>query len=127
MPAALITFFTSGGAKWLAILILITGLSIFAYNKHRSVVELEKQNALQEYNVTQLKQTIKDKELFIQQMEDISNHKSKIVAELYIERDKLEHKLDKVFSIIDKDVAAGHDRPSSKVLKDAFKALGEIE
>ena len=113
--------------KWAIIIALVLGLGWFAYSKHRGIVELEKQAALQQYNINQLEQNLKDKDVFLQQMQDVSNHKSEIVANLYIERDALEEKLSKVQSMINGHVTAGHDRSSSQVLKDTFKALGEMK
>ena len=60
-------------------------------------------------------------------MEEISNHKSEIVAELYIERDKLEEQLRKIDATINQHVGAGRDKTSSQILKDTIRMLGEIK
>lgn len=127
MPAILFSLISSGAVKWISILILVFGLAGGLYVKHRQIVDQEKQIALQQYNIDQLQQNIKDKNVFIQQMQDISNHKSEIVAQLYIEKDKLEEKLKDVLSNIDRHVGAGDDRESSQILKDTFKSLGEMK
>lgn len=127
MPAILLSLISSGALKWISILILVFGLVGGLYWQHRKIVDNEKRVALQEYNINQLQQNLKDKDIYIQQMEDISNHKSEIVANLYIERDSLEEKLNKIESNINSHITAGHDRESSQVLKDTFKMLGEMK
>lgn len=127
MFSVLISFFTSGSLKWLAILMIVFGLASSLYLKHRQIVDLERETALQKYNVNQLEQNLKDKDIYVKQMEEISNHKSQIVAELYIERDKLEEQLRKIDETINQQVGAGHDRKSSKILQDTIRMLGEIK
>lgn len=127
MPAILMSLITSGALKWIAILILVFGLVGGMYMKHRQIVDQEKQIALQQYNINQLQQNLKNKDTYIKQMEDISKHKSDIVAELYIQKDQLEEKIKSIESNIDKHVGAGRDRESSQILKDTIKSLGEIK
>lgn len=127
MPAILLSLISSGAVKWISILILVFGLVSGLYIKHRQIVNSEKQIALQEYNINQLQENVKSKETYIRQMEEISKNKSEIVAELYIEKDKLEEKLASINSDIDKHIGAGRDRESSQILKDTFKALGEMK
>jgi hypothetical protein len=120
----LLSFITSGGIKWLTILILVAGLAGGLYMKHRQIVELEKQVALQQYNITQLEQNVKDNAEYVRKLEELNNYKGKIVADLYRERDSLEEKMRGLEEEINRNINAGHDRQSSKVLKDLFKALG---
>ena len=123
----LLSLITSGGLKWVAILIIVGLLGGSLYLKHRQIVDFERETALQAYNIRQLEQNLKDKEVYLQQMHEISNHKSEIVAELYILKDKLESQLKDVEANINQHVGAGHDRQSSQILKDTFKALGEMK
>jgi len=127
MFSFLISFFTAGGLKWVAILAIVFGLAGSLYLKHRQIVDLERETALQKYNVNQLQQNLKDKDVYVKQMEEISNHKSRIVAELYIEKDKLEEQLRKIDTNINQHVTAGHDRQSSQILKDTIKMLGDMK
>jgi|688.fasta_scaffold01392_62 hypothetical protein len=127
MPALLLSFVSSGALKWVAILVLVFGIIGGAYSQHRKIVDSEVQAALQQYNINELQQALKDKDTYIKQMEDISKSKSEIVANLYIEKDKLEEKLSSIMSNIDKNTGTEHDRQSSKVLKDTFKSLGEMK
>lgn len=120
----LLSLISSGAIKWLSILILVGGLVSGLYMKHRQIVDLEKQTALQQYNINQLQQNVNDNKLYIQKMEEISNHKSKIVADLYIEKDSLEEKMKKLEISVEKQAATGGDRESSKILKDVIKELG---
>ena len=46
-----ISFLTSGNIKWITIFLIFLGISGGLYVKHRQIVELEKQTALQEYNI----------------------------------------------------------------------------
>jgi len=121
----LLSLITSGGIKWLSILILVTGLVVGLYSKHRQIVDLEKQSALQQYNINQLQQNVKDKDLYIQKMEEINKSKNKIVSDLYVERDKLEQKLKEIESSIDIEVGKGNDRPSSNILKETIRKLSQ--
>jgi hypothetical protein len=120
----ILSLFSTGTIKYIVVLLIIVGLGHFVYSKHRQIVELEKQVALQQYNITQLEQNVKDNNEFIRKLEELNNYKGKIVAELYKERDSLEEKMRGLEEEINKNVIAGHDRQSSKVLKDLFKALG---
>lgn len=126
MPALLLSFVSSGALKWISILVLVFGLIGGLYWQHRKIVNNEKLLALQEYNINQLQQNLKDKEAYLQQMEEISKQKSSIVAELYILKDRLEEKLSKVTANIDKHVGAGRDRESSQILKDTIRMLGDM-
>lgn len=127
MFSFLIPFFTSGSLKWISILLIVFGLSTSLYMKHRQIVDLEKETALQKYNLNQLQQNLKDKDVYVKQMEEISNHKSQIVAELYIEKDRLEEQLRKIDESINQHVSAGHDNQSSQILKDTIKMLGDMK
>lgn len=120
------SLFSSGIIKWIAILIIVLALGGSLYLKHRQIVDLERETALQKYNINQLQQNLKDKEAYLQQMEEISKHKSSIVAELYVLKDRLEEKLSKVTANIDKHVGAGRDRESSQILKDTIRMLGDM-
>ena len=127
MPSILLSLISSGSVKWIAIVLMVFGLAGGLYWQHRKIVEHEKAIALQEYNINQLQQNIKDRELFLKQMQEISNHKSQIVADLYIEQDRLEEKIQTIMKSIEDSVKKGHDRASSKILRDTFKALGELQ
>lgn len=126
MLESFIAFALSGGLRRLIILLVLVGLVFFVYKKHREIVYLEKQFALQQYNITQLEQSLKDKDIYIKQMEAINNEKGKIVAQLYIDRDMLEEKLSKVLANINTHVGAGHDKESSQILKDTIRMLGDM-
>lgn len=95
--------------------------------KHRQIVDLEKQVALQQYNINQLKENVKNNILYIKKMEEISTNKSELMANLYREFDVLENKLKKVESNIDVSVGKGEDRESSKILKDTFRELENMK
>lgn len=123
----LLSLITSGAVKWLSILILVFGLIGGIYIKHRQIVDKEKQIALQEYNIRQLEQNVKDKDEYIRKMEEISNHKSEIINELYREKDSLEQQSKKIEVIIEKEKTLGHDRESSKILKDTFRELENMK
>lgn len=126
MFSFLISFFTSGALKWISILMIVFGLASSLYLKHRQIVNLERETALQKYTVDQLQQNLKDKDIYLKQMEEISNHKSQIVAELYIEKDRLEEQLRKIDASINQHVTNGHDRQSSQILKDTMRMLGDM-
>lgn len=113
--------------QWLSLPLVVAVMLGIIYLEHRQIVNAEKQLALQQYNINQLQQSLKDKDAYLAQMEEISKHKSEIVAQLYIAKDRLEEKLKDIQSHIDREVGAGHDRRSSKILKDTFKALGEMK
>lgn len=123
----LLSFITSGAGKWLMILMLAYGGVNFAYNQHRKIVDQEKQIALQQYNINQLQKTVKENQLYIQQMEVINKNKSDNVNELRQKEKALEEKLQQAQDKIKENANAGHDRESSKILKDLFKSLGEIQ
>lgn len=112
--------------KWAVIISVILGLIGGLYYQHRKIVKHEIEFALQQYNINQLQQNLKDKDIYIKMMEDISNHKSEIVANLYIERDKLEQKFRDAITQVETNIREGHDRKASKVLQDAIKSLGEM-
>jgi hypothetical protein len=123
----LLSLISSGAIKWLSILILVSGLVGGAYYQHRKIVDTEKQLALQQYNINQLEQNVKDKELYIRKMEEISIDKSKIINDLYNQNDALSEKAKEIEIIIEKDKATGKDRESSEILKDTFRELENMK
>lgn len=123
MPAFLISLITSSSVKWIAIVFLFISLAFGLYSKHNQIVELEKAKATYEYSINQLKQNVKDQQTFIDIMNKISLSKSSIIADLYIQKDKLEEKTKQIEMIIEKNKSLGYDRPSSKILQDTFKEL----
>ena len=121
----LLSLISSGAIKWLSILIIVGGLAGGIYSKHRQIVELEKTTALQAYNIKQLQQSIKDKDLFIEQQQTIFKNRDEEVAKLEIQKQALENKLKAVESHIDVEVGKGNDRPSSDILKNTIKELSQ--
>lgn len=127
MPTFLLSLITSGSIKWLSILIIIAGLAGGLYMKHREIVNNEKQIALQQYNIKQLEQTIKDRDAYIVEIENLAKSRAESVNVLREKTKELEDKLQSVVSNIDKHVGAGHDRESSQILKDTIKSLEEMK
>lgn len=121
----LISFITSGGIKWLSILILIGGLVTGIYSKHRQIVDQEKQIALQQYNIKQLEQSIIDRDVLINQMQVIAKNKDEAIAKLEKQRATLDSKLKTIESDIDVEVGKGNDRPSSDILKETIRKLDQ--
>lgn len=121
----LLSLITSGGIKWLSILILVGGLVSGLYMKHRQIVDLEKQVALQQYNINQLQQNVKDKQLFIDHQLAIAKDKDDIITSLQKQRETLDQKLKSIESNIDTEVGKGHDRSSSDILKNTIKELSQ--
>jgi len=119
-----ISLVSSGSIKWLSILIIVAGLAGGLYSKHRQIVELEKQTALQEYNIKQLEQSVKDKEKFIEQQQTISKNKDEAIKKLETQRATLDSKLKTIESAIDVEVGKGNDRSSSDILKETIRKLG---
>lgn len=127
MPTFLLSLITSGSIKWLSILVIIAGLAGGLYMKHREIVNNEKQIALQQYNIKQLEQTIKDRDAYIVEIENLARSRAESVNVLREKTKELEDKLQSVVSNIDKHVGAGHDRESSQILKDTIKSLEEMK
>ena len=121
----LLSLISSGAIKWLSILILVGGLVSGLYMKHRQIVNLEKQVALQQYNINQLKQNVKEKELFIEQQQSIFKNRDEEIEKLESQKQALENKLKAIESQIDVEVGKGNDRPSSDILKETIKRLSE--
>jgi septal ring factor EnvC (AmiA/AmiB activator) len=127
MPTILLSLISSGALKWISILVLVFGLVGGMYSKHRQIVDQEKQIALQQYNINQLEQTIKDRDRYIGEVEDLYRTRSERINELLLENKELEKKLEAVNTQIDKHVGAGRDKESSQILKDTIKSLGEMK
>lgn len=121
----LLSLISSGAIKWLSILILVGGLVSGLYMKHRQIVDLEKQVALQQYNINQLKQNVKEKELFIEQQQLIFKNRDEEIEKLESQKQALENKLKAIDSQIDVEIGKGNDRPSSDILKETIKRLSE--
>ena len=121
----LLSLISSGALKWLSILILVGGLVSGLYMKHRQIVNLEKQVALQQYNINQLEQNVKDKDLFIEHQQTIFKNRDEAVEKLESQKQALENKLKAFESHIDVEVGKGNDRPSSDILKETIKRLSE--
>jgi uncharacterized protein (DUF3084 family) len=127
MPTFLLSLITSGSIKWLSILVIIAGLAGGLYMKHREIVNNEKQIALQQYNIKQLEQTIKDRDAYIDEIENVNRARSEAINGLTQKNRELEKRLESVVSDIDKHVGAGRDRESSQILKDTIKSLEEMK
>ena len=127
MPTILLSLITSGSIKWLSILVIIAGLVGGLYMKHREIVNNEKQIALQQYNIKQLEQTIKDRNAYIEEIENVNRARSEAINGLTQKNRELEKRLESVVSQIDKHVGAGRDRESSQILKDTIKSLEEMK
>ena len=127
MPTILLSLITSGSIKCLSILIIVAGLAGGLYMKHREIVNNEKQIALQQYNIKQLEQTIKDRDAYITEIENVARARSEAINNLARKNKELEDKLDSVVTEIDKHVGAGHDRESSQILKDTIKSLEQMK
>ena len=127
MPTILLSLITSGSIKWLSILVIIAGLAGGLYMKHREIVNNEKQIALQQYNIKQLEQTIKDRDAYIDEIENVNRARSEAINGLTQKNRELEKRLESVVSQIDKHVGAGRDRESSQILKDTIKSLEEMK
>jgi hypothetical protein len=121
----LITLISSNSIKWLSILVIVTGLSSFIYFKHRQIVNNEKQIALQEYNIRQLQQSLKDREVLLEQLQTISKNKDEAITKLENQRVVLNNKLKTIESAIDVEVGKGNDRSSSDILKETIKRLSQ--
>lgn len=127
MPTFLLSLITSGSIKWLSILVIIAGLAGGLYMKHREIVNNEKQIALQQYNIKQLEQTVKDRDAYIVEIENLARSRAESVNVLREKTKELEDKLQSVVSNIDKHVGAGRDRESSQILKDTIRSLEEMK
>ena len=127
MPTFLLSLITSGSIKWLSILVIVAGLAGGLYMKHREIVNNEKQIALQQYNIKQLEQTIKDRDAYIEEIENVNRARSEAINGLSQKNKELEKKLESVVSQIDKHVGAGRDRESSQILKDTIRSLEEMK
>jgi uncharacterized protein HemX len=127
MPTILLSLITSGSIKWLSILVIVAGLAGGLYMKHREIVNNEKQMALQQYNIKQLEQTIKDRNAYIEEIENVNRARSEAINGLTQKNRQLEKKLESVVSQIDKHVGAGRDRESSQILKDTIRSLEEMK
>jgi SMC interacting uncharacterized protein involved in chromosome segregation len=121
----LLSLISSGAIKWLSILILVGGLVTGLYTKHRQIVNLEKQVALQQYNINQLEQNVKDKELFVENLAIISKNKDEIISSLNKQKEELDSKLKQIESAIDVEVGKGNDRSSSDILKNTIRELSK--
>jgi len=121
----LLSLISSGAIKWLSILILVGGLVTGLYTKHRQIVNLEKQVALQQYNINQLEQNVKDKELFVENLAIISKNKDEIISSLNKQKEELDSKLKEIESAIDVEVGKGNDRSSSDILKNTIRELSK--
>ena len=127
MTTFILSLITSGSIKWLSILGIVAGLAGGLYMKHREIVNNEKQIALQQYNIKQLEQTIKDRDAYIKEIENVARARSEAINNLAQKNRELENKLDSVVTEIDKHVGAGHDRESSQILKDTIKSLEQMK
>jgi hypothetical protein len=119
----LLNLINSGGIKWISILILVGGLISGLYVKHREIVDLEKKVVLQQYNINQLEENIKLKNLFIEQQQSISKNKDEAITTLQKQREILDNKLKTIETDIDVEVGKGNDRSSSNILKETIRKL----
>lgn len=116
----LLALLTSTATKYIAILLILVGATFFLHN----YVELQKTNALAEYNINQLKQSIKDKESEIKLLKKINEAAIDEIEKLNLKKNEVEKKTSDIEKKIDKKVIEKKDRESSDILKELFKELG---
>jgi predicted RNase H-like nuclease (RuvC/YqgF family) len=121
----LLSLITSGSIKWLSILIIVGGLADGIYSKFEQLIELEKKTTLQEYNIKQLEQSLKDKDKFIEEQQIIYKNKDEEITKLESQKSALNNKLKTIESDIDVEVEKGNDRSSSDILKQTIRKLGK--
>ena len=113
--------------KYLFYLIIIAGISAAGYNWFQKYVYTKQQEALAQYNITQLKQTIEDQAKHIQQMQQINNFQLETIAELNKNKEKLNSEMGAIEARIKTMVDQNKDRPSSDILKETMKELENIK
>lgn len=123
----ILALITSGSVKYIVYLILAVALGTGLYFSYQSRLEVERQNALYQYNINQLEQLVKDKEKQIQQLTQINKDKDDAVALLQKQQKELEDKFKSIESNIDVETGKGNDRPSSNILKNTIRKLGEMK
>lgn len=123
----ILSLITSGSVKYIVYLILAIGLGTSLYYSYQNRLELERKNALYQYNINQLQQLVKDKEKQIQQLNEINKDKDAAVAVLQKYQKELEDKFKNIESNIDVETGKGNDRPSSNILKETIRRLGETK
>ncbi len=119
----ILSFLTSSSAKWIAILLLFLSFGGYIYYTKVEYGNLQKQLVTYEYNLNQLKQSLKDEQTQRKHAEEISAAKSDVLNHIIQERDELEKKIKEVEIEIEKEVVKGNDRPSSNILKETIKRL----
>lgn len=123
----LLSLITSGSIRYIVILLLVAVGGTYFYVSYKNYGELQRQLAQYEYNIKQLEQIVKDRETQIQNLNQINKDKDQAVVLLEEHRRELEDKLKSIESDIDIEVGKGNDRPSSNILKDAFRKLGGMK
>ena len=122
MFAGILAFFASAFGK--VLLALGVGTAIFStvaflYVQHNNLVKAE---ALAEFNSKQLAQVQKDNEQLTQSMNDLQAEKDSLTKDILTQNQALDTKLKPVEQII----AAGQDRPASKLLIDTIRSLQQL-
>lgn len=123
----LLTFLSSTASKYLFTFILILTAAGAVYFIHLKTVALEKEKAIYEYNINQLQQNVKDKEKLIKDLNQINKDKDQAVLLLQQQLNNLNDRIKSVESDIDVSVGKGEDKPSSSILRNVFKKLGNQE
>ena len=119
-----LTFLTSTASRYFFIFILIVMAGYAFYLSNNRRIELEKQKAIFEYNINQLNQVIKEKDDQLKKLTDIDSSKSQIVNDLISKNNDLSEKMKELELDIERQAASGKDRPSSDILKNLFRKLG---
>lgn len=119
-----LTFLTSTASRYFFVFILIIMAAYAFYLSNNRRIELEKQQAIYQYNINQLNQVIKDKDDQLNKLTDINNSKSQIVNDLINKNNDLENKMKDIELEVERSVGEGKDRPSSDILKNVIKRLG---
>lgn len=123
----LFNFLSSTASRYLFFFILILCVAGAFYMAHLKRVELEKQKVLYEQTIQQLQQNIKDNEKTINNLNQINKDKDQAVLLLQQELNILNDKMKSIESDVDVSIGKGEDKPSSSILKNVFKKLGNQE
>jgi hypothetical protein len=93
------------------------------YYSWRKGIERE---ALLEYNQNQIEQSIKDKDIMRQQLEDINNKQKEIEAENAEVKKKFKEQMDVISTDLNSKETQSTDRPASDVLKKTVNKLKDV-
>lgn len=113
--------------KWGIIIAAVVGIGVGAYKAVSTYNETLRSNIQLEADKAQLEQSLEDKELLIEKMEELQDVSRDILTETANKNTTIIERNNRVVEYIESPEAQSSNRPSSDIIKNTIRMLSDEE